>query len=123
MPLTLPNLDDLRWEDLVEEGRSLIPAYAPQWTNHNVSDPGITLVELFAYATERLMYQANRVTGQHTLEFLKLINGRSIELKPDCDSSVAKRNVVRSLGDSTRAVTVQDFEELARKVKGVSEDD
>ena len=40
--LPLPNLDDRRWADLVEEGRALIPFYAPEWTDHNASDPGIT---------------------------------------------------------------------------------
>ncbi len=123
MPLTLPNLDDLRWDDLVEEGRSLIPAYAPEWTNHNPSDPGMTLIELFAYASERLMYQTNRVTQQHMLEFLKLINGHQLEDKSQHDLSAAKRNAVLALRDSTRAVTVEDFEELARHVKGVSEGD
>ena len=42
MPLPLPHLDDRRWQDLVEEGRALIPRLAPAWTDHNVHDPGIT---------------------------------------------------------------------------------
>src|SRR5690349_4133941 len=52
MPLPLPNLDDRSYTDLVEEARRLIPTYAPEWTNHNPSDPGIMLIELFAYLTE-----------------------------------------------------------------------
>jgi hypothetical protein len=48
MGVPLPNLDDRRWIDLVEEGRSLLPFYAPQWTDHNIHDPGITLLELFS---------------------------------------------------------------------------
>jgi hypothetical protein len=55
LPLNLPNLDDLSWDDLMKEGRSLIPAWAPEWTNHNPSDPGITLVELFAYFSEKCL--------------------------------------------------------------------
>lgn len=61
MPLPLPDLDTRRWVDLVDEGRALIPRYAPAWTDHNIHDPGITLGELFAAQAERLMYQANRV--------------------------------------------------------------
>ena len=48
MSIALPNLDDRRWSDLVEQGRALIPLYAPEWTDHNASDPGITLMELLA---------------------------------------------------------------------------
>jgi len=37
--LPLPDLDDRRWTDLVDEGRSLIPIVAPAWTDHNIHDP------------------------------------------------------------------------------------
>jgi len=121
LPLTLPNLDDLRWEDLVEEGRSLIPAYAPEWTNHNPSDPGITLIELLAYASERLTYQTNRITTQHMVEFLQLIAGTEIKCTSQQELTSEKRKIVLALGDSTRAVTMGDFETLARSVKGMSE--
>lgn len=75
MPLQLPNLDDRRYADLVDEARRLIPTYAPEWTNHNPSDPGITLVELFAFLSEMLLYRLNRVTAANVLSFLKLLNG------------------------------------------------
>src|SRR5439155_23487639 len=75
MPLQLPNLDDRRYADLVEEALRLIPTYEPEWTNHNPSDPGITLVELFAYLSEMLLYRLNRVTAANVLSFLKLLNG------------------------------------------------
>ncbi|MBN1657590.1 MAG: putative baseplate assembly protein [Anaerolineae bacterium] len=73
MPLTLPNLDDRRWTDLVEEGRALIPVYAPRWTDHNIHDPGITLIELFAWLAEMDIYQLNRVPDAHREKFLALI--------------------------------------------------
>src|SRR5262245_41205421 len=75
MPLQLPNLDDRLYTDLVEEARQLIPAYAPEWTNHNPTDPGITLVELFAFLSEMLLYRLNRITATNGLSFLKLLNG------------------------------------------------
>jgi len=73
MPLTLPNLDDRRWAELAEEGRALIPFYAPEWTDHNAHDPGVTLIELFAWIAEMDVYQLNRVTGRNKLKFLSLV--------------------------------------------------
>ena len=73
MPLPLPNLDTRRWSDLVDEGRALIPRFAPSWTDHNVHDPGITLIELFAFLTESLLYRANRIPERHRRKFLALL--------------------------------------------------
>ena len=73
MPLTLPNLDDRRWADLVEESRALIPVYGGEWTDHNVHDPGITLVELLAYLAELDLFQINQIPDEHKRQFLGLI--------------------------------------------------
>jgi hypothetical protein len=73
MPLPLPVLDDRRWADLVEEGRMQIPRYAPGWTDHNAHDPGMTLVELFAWLAEMDIYRLNRVPDRHLRKFLGLI--------------------------------------------------
>ncbi len=73
MKIPLPNLDDRRWSDLVDEGRSLIPLYAPDWTDHNVHDPGITLMELLAWVAEMDIYQLNRISDAHKRKFLALI--------------------------------------------------
>jgi hypothetical protein len=61
------------FDKLVREGLSLIPAYALDWTNHNPSDPGITLLELFAYISEILIYRALRVTPDAKFNFLRLL--------------------------------------------------
>jgi hypothetical protein len=76
MPLLLPNLDDRTWADLADEGRALIPVYGPEWTDHNASDPGITLVELLAWKTEMDIYRLNQVTDAERLRFLKLVGVR-----------------------------------------------
>jgi predicted phage baseplate assembly protein len=76
MAVLLPNLDDRRWTDLVEESRSLIPVFAPEWTDHNASDPGITLLELFAFITESLLYRANRITDRQRRRMLALVGVR-----------------------------------------------
>jgi hypothetical protein len=73
MPLPLPNLDTRRWTDLVDDGRSLIPRYSPAWTDYNAHDPGITLLELFAWIAEMDVYRTNRVPPRHVLKFLALM--------------------------------------------------
>jgi len=117
VPLPLPNLDDRTFNDLVAEGQSLIPRYAPEWTNHNPSDPGITLVELFAFLTELLLYRLNRVSDDNVRSFLRLLNGS--EWKPSGPGATALaqdlRDTVAQLRRRERAVTAEDFEALARE--------
>src|SRR5262249_44287037 len=76
MKVPLPNLDDRRWSDLIEEGRALIPVYAPDWTDHNVHDPGITLMELFAWIAEMDIYELDRITDLQKRKFLALVGVR-----------------------------------------------
>jgi len=114
VPLDLPNLDDLTWQQLAELGRAMIPGWAPAWTNHNAADPGITLVELFAYLSEMLMYRVNRISAANMWTFLRLINGPGWQ--PPRDLEGAKRNTLLELGHTRRAVTAWDFERLALAV-------
>jgi hypothetical protein len=111
VPLRLINLDDLTWEDLTAEARSLIPARSHQWTNHNPSDPGITLVELFAYVSESLIYELNRISNNNVLAFLRLINGPG--WKPKRPLAEEKRAAVLDMRQPHRAITANDFEKLA----------
>jgi Baseplate J-like protein len=118
--LELPNLDDRTYDDLVKEALSLIPTYAPEWTNHNPSDPGITLIELFAYFSEMMIYRLNRVTNANKQAFLNLINGPEWKAAhPDRLGETALnaeiRQAVLALRQSDRAVTSADFETLARE--------
>ena len=73
MSLPTPNLDDRKFQDIVSEARSMIPRYCPEWTDHNLSDPGITLIELFAWMTDILLYRLNKVPDKNYLKFLELI--------------------------------------------------
>jgi Baseplate J-like protein len=111
VPLDLPNLDNLTWQQLAEEGRSLIPGWAPEWTNHNAADPGITLVELFAYLSEILIYRLNRISAANLWAFLRLINGP--DWQPPKALDEAKRGTLLDLRRTCRAVTAADFERLA----------
>jgi hypothetical protein len=111
VPLDLPNLDDVTWQQLAEQGRTLIPGWAPEWTNHNAADPGITLVELFAYFSEILIYRLNRISTANLRAFLQLIRGPEWSAPEDLDQ--AKRETLRDLCRTSRAVTAGDFERLA----------
>jgi predicted phage baseplate assembly protein len=51
-----PDLFARRFGDLMEIGRARLPALAPEWTDHNAHDPGITLMELLAWVTEAQLY-------------------------------------------------------------------
>ena len=68
-----PDLDDRTWQDLVDELRALIPQYAPAWTDHNPSDIGITLIELFAWLAESVIYRLNQVPDKNYVAFLNLL--------------------------------------------------
>lgn len=76
MPLPAPNLDDRSFQDILDEARRRIPQYCPEWTDHNLSDPGITLLELFAWMTDLLLYRLNRVPDKNYIKFLDLLGLR-----------------------------------------------
>ena len=74
MALPTPNLDDLRFQqDLVDEARRRIIRYCPEWTEYNLSDPGITLIELFSWMTEMIVYRLNQVPEKNYVKFLELM--------------------------------------------------
>jgi predicted phage baseplate assembly protein len=76
MPILPPSLDDRRFDDLVEEMLARIPAHTPEWTNPRLGDPGRTLIELFAWLGDALLYRANLIPARQHLVFLKLLGQR-----------------------------------------------
>src|SRR5689334_10088247 len=73
MPIRPPALDDRSFNDLVEELLSRIPAHTPEWTNPRPGDPGRTLIELFAWLGDTLLYRANLIPERQRLAFLRLL--------------------------------------------------
>lgn len=73
MALPAPNLDDRKFQDLVDEAKRLIPRYCPEWTNHNLSDPGVALIELFAWMSEMMIFRLNQVPERFYVHFLNLV--------------------------------------------------
>lgn len=78
MTLPAPNLDDRGFQDLVDEAKRLVQLRNPNWTDHNVSDPGVTLIETFAYMADQLIYRLNRVPDRHYVKFLDLLGEQLI---------------------------------------------
>src|SRR5881227_2125870 len=76
MALPVPNLDDRRFQDLVDDAKRLVQQRCPEWTDHNVSDPGVTLIETFAWMTDQLLYRLNRIPDRHYVKFLDLLGVR-----------------------------------------------
>lgn len=77
--LPAPNLDDRRFQDLVDDAKRLVQQRCPGWTDHNVSDPGVTLIEAFATMVDQLIYRLNRVPDRNYIKFLELIG---VEMRP-----------------------------------------
>ena len=73
MPLHVPILDDRSYQNLVDEMLARIPAHTPEWTNPVPGDPGRTLVELFAWLTDTLLYRVNLIPERQRLAFLRLL--------------------------------------------------
>jgi len=82
MALPVPNLDDRRFQDLVDDAKRMVMRRCPEWTDHNVSDPGVTLIETFAYMTDQLLFRLNQVPDRMYVKFLELIGLRLIPASP-----------------------------------------
>lgn len=76
MTITAPNLDDRTFQDLVDDAKRYVQTRCPQWSDHNVSDPGVTLIETFAMMTDQMIYRLNRVPDRLYVQFLNLIGVR-----------------------------------------------
>ena len=73
MPLTPPPIDSRTYQELLDDALGRVPVHNPDWTNFNESDPGVTIVELFAFLTENLLYRANQIPERNRLKFLSLL--------------------------------------------------
>jgi hypothetical protein len=73
MPLAPPVIDDRRFAQLVDETLARARVHTPEWTNFNQSDPGVTLVQLFSFLTENILYRANLTPERQRIKFLQLL--------------------------------------------------
>ena len=140
MPITLPDLDTKTYQNIVDEMLASIPNYTDKWTNYNVSDPGITILEMLCWITEATLYRINKIPDASYVNFLRLLAG--VSGIDDINRLLADPNLFRShrdileflreietgnekkiidmkaaalnfLNSRYRAVTKEDFRELA----------
>ncbi|MCX4552560.1 putative baseplate assembly protein [Streptomyces sp. NBC_01387] len=108
MTLPSPHLDDRRFQGLVDEAKRLVQQRCPEWTDHNVSDPGVTLIEAFATMVDQLVYRVNRVPEKSYLTFLDLIG---VQLHPP--TAAHTRVTFRLSAPQPEAVVVRAGTEVA----------
>ncbi|MFI9306689.1 hypothetical protein [Streptomyces triculaminicus] len=78
----VPDLDDLRFQPLVDAAKRALPQRAPEWTDHNVSDPGVTLIEACAERTDQLLYRVHRMTARQRYALLRLMGVTPLPASP-----------------------------------------
>ncbi|THA73182.1 putative baseplate assembly protein [Streptomyces sp. A0642] len=127
MSLPSPNLDDRRFQQLVDEAKRYVQQRSPEWTDHNVSDPGVTLIETFAYMVDQLLYRLNRVPDRNYSAFLDLLGVQlfpptvaraDVDFwlsapQPDTVRLPAGTEVATARGETEEAVVFSTAEDLA----------
>jgi hypothetical protein len=103
MPIILPRLDDRRFDDLVRDGIAHAKETCPEWTDFNPGDPGVTLIEVFAFLTDALLYRLNRVPPKLQLALLNLVG---VDLQPPSAASVDLVFTRADGGDPKQAITI-----------------
>ena len=109
-----PKLDDWTFEEIRQAAIASISTHTPEWTDHNPSDLGITLLELFAWIAEQMIYRLNRVPEKNYLAFLNLLG---ITRNPPTPAKVDL--TIRSATDE--AVTIPKGTQAATPVIGTEE--
>lgn len=136
MALNNINLDDKRWALIAEEARLLIPSFAPEWTDHNVHDPGITILELFAWLEEIQRYRLNRTSAPIRDRFFAMAGvlpapakpaTALVEFKPDgitqpCVFVAAKTGLSLTSHPDIPYRTVRDSYLLAASIAAIETD-
>ena len=117
MTLELQPLDDLRFQDLVSEARKRIALRCPEWDEHNVSDPGITLIEQFASMVEMLGYRIDRIPERLHIALLRLLD---IELAPPVAATAELE--FRLAAPAEREVTIPAHHTEVTTIAGVGEE-
>ncbi len=82
MPLTVPNLDDRNFDEIVDEARELIARFAPAWTDHNLSNVGPTLIDLVAWIVDQQIWATGFLSDAHIEAFAALLGERVEAAQP-----------------------------------------
>lgn len=125
MTIDVPELDDKTFEELLEEAKRRLPAYEDDWTDYNPSDPGIAILELFAYLTDTHAYQLDTVTDRHRRKYLQLVGespepptAASIQLSVDAPDRDGKTEI--PAGTKLTVVDSSETEKIFETVDDVA---
>ena len=123
MSLPSPNLDDRSFQQIVDEVKRQIGRRCPEWTDHNVSDPGVTLIELFAWMTEMMLYRMNQVPEKNYIKFLELLG---ISLEPPVPATTSlyfslSRPIEDRKGDEAYELTLRAGDTVAATLQTPAE--
>ncbi len=112
MPINIPQIGDSNYQAILNEAIARIPVHNPEWNNHNDSDPGITMLQLFSFMAENILYRANIIPERNRIKFLKLLG---IPLLP---ASAAKGIIIiTNEKGPLKTITInEDLEVLAGNV-------
>lgn len=109
-----PDLFDRRFENLLEIGRARLPGLAPGWTDHNLHDPGITLMELLAWVAEAQIYSLARTRRDERDAYAALFGlstsgpgAASGIIWPDTGPAAVRRALARVVAQGTLVHTEQ----------------
>lgn len=124
MSLPTPNLDDRKFQDLVDDVKRQIGLRCPEWTDHNVSDPGVTMIELFSWMFEIMLYRMNQVPEKNYIKFLEMLG---IGLEPPTPARtdlrfLLSRPVEDEDGEEVYEVTLPATDTIAATVRTDTED-
>jgi len=117
MSLQIPTVDDRSFDDLMEEAKALIPQYNSDWTNFNPGDPGIMLIELFAWLTESTLYRMDQVPEKNIIKFLNILGVNPGELEEAPDETV-EQAIARAIKQNSelRSITDNDIDTIVLEV-------
>jgi hypothetical protein len=108
--IPIPTLDDRRYQDLVDQAMRLRDQRCPEWTSQEPGDPGVALIEIFAFMIDQLLYRLNQIPDRLYSSFLNMVGvrcrtGEVAETRVDFFLSAKPENPIR-IPRGTRIATV-----------------
>ncbi|GAA4049484.1 baseplate J/gp47 family protein [Parerythrobacter jejuensis] len=107
MPIKPPALDDLDFERLQADLLARIPAHTPEWTAPQTGDPGLTILQLFSWLGDNILYRANLIPERQRLAFLRLLG---LQMRP----ALPARGLVQMQFDNPAQLASADFRKGVR---------
>ena len=80
--LPVISLDDEQFEEIVEKAIKMIPNLYPEWTDYNVHDPGITMLEVLAWLKEIQQFHMDQIGPFHIRKYLMLLGEQPQKIIP-----------------------------------------